>query len=547
MDLIPAADLGLGSRLLDLVKNWPLGGGAVGVVRGDSSQWVETFGMANIDSRVPVAPGHLFEIGSISKIVTSIVIGNLEHEGLLDLDEPASKYLPWLELPGPSSTATLRHLLQHTAGIICGSDGLADERAQAWFLRNTSTGSSPGEFFHYSNAGFQILGLVAAAVADESLAEATNSRFLEPAGMLSTRAEISNRDRQSFAVGYAPAEDDRLWIPGEPIAPATWLETTAGDGHVASTVEDMLRFARVLIGRGELEGRTIIPQGYFNQMISSLAPEGEEILQLGNLVPVSSSRYGLGINVEQTRFGIQLSHGGGMVGFATFLLVDLESELGVVVLTNSNGDSPIAELVAREVHAQLVGIAAEQKFELDPSRWNPQEKMLGRFESNGRSISIRSDNGEVRIEDDRGSERIFRTLSEGVTSGHPDFRLHRLVFSEESGVPTWIYGDIEFRASDDHPQDRDLVWQQFEGHYRSYSPWFSNFRVYQRGGKLYLDATGGVEAPTSEMQLVPMGEGEFRVGQDPRLPERIRFEVVEGGQTLFAERDGHRYARVSGE
>lgn len=547
MDLISAADIGLRSRLLDLLKYWPLGGGAVGVVRGDSSQWVETFGMANTDSAVQVSRSHLFQIGSISKIVTSIVIGNLEQEGLLDLDESASKYLPWLELPGRSSTATLRHLLQHTAGIICGSDGLADERAQVWLLRNTSTGSSPGEFFHYSNAGFQILGLVAAAAAGESLAETTSSRFLRPAGMISTRAAISNRDRQSFAVGYSPAEDDRLWTPGEPIAPATWLETTAGDGHVASTVEDMLRFARVLIGRGVLDARTIIPQGYFNQMISSLAPEGEEILQLGNLVPVSSSRYGLGINVEQTSFGIQLSHGGGMVGFATFLLADLENELGVVVLTNSNGDSPIAELIAREVHAKLIGEALGDLFELDPSRWSAQEKMLGRFEGNGRSISIRADNGEVRIEDDRGSGRIFRTLSGGFTSDHPDFRLHRLVFTEESGAPAWIYGGAEFRAGDDRVEDPDSTWLQFEGHYRSYSPWFSNFRVYQRGGKLYLDATGGVEAPADEMQLVPMGEAEFRVGQDPRLPERIRFEVVEGGRAFFAERDGHRYARVSGE
>ena len=117
----------------------------------------------------------------------------------------------------------------------------------------------------------------------------------------------------------------------------------------------MARFLRVLLGQGKLDGAEVISEESFARIVGNLAPDGEDILLRGRHEPVLSSRYGLGVNVEETAAGRLLTHGGGMVGYASFLLADLANQIGVVVLSNANGDSPIAELIAREVHAEVVG------------------------------------------------------------------------------------------------------------------------------------------------------------------------------------------------
>lgn len=87
------------------------------------------------------------------------------------------------------------------------------------------------------------------------------------------------------------------------------------------------------------------------------------------------------------------------------------------------------------------------------------------------------------------------------------------------------------------------------GTYRSYSPWVPHLEVGRdAGGRLMLRAYAGVEAPTEDVPLVALpGEGArtFRVGPDPRLPERIRFEGVIDGVAQVLVRDGGRFARVA--
>lgn len=87
------------------------------------------------------------------------------------------------------------------------------------------------------------------------------------------------------------------------------------------------------------------------------------------------------------------------------------------------------------------------------------------------------------------------------------------------------------------------------GTYRSYSPWVPHLEVGRdAGGRLVLRAYAGVEAPTEDVPLVALpdeGARTFRVGSDPRLPERIRFEGVIGGVAQILVRDGGRFARVA--
>ena len=84
----------------------------------------------------------------------------------------------------------------------------------------------------------------------------------------------------------------------------------------------------------------------------------------------------------------------------------------------------------------------------------------------------------------------------------------------------------------------------YVGHYRSWSPWFTTFRITARDGALVLVAAGGVEAPLDDMDLVEVGDGVFRIGADPWLPERLAVGPVVDGRCLYVVRDGCTYSRT---
>lgn len=542
----------LGQRvdaLLDgLLANWPIAGGVVAVVAGGELVLLRPFGHADLAAGIPVAPEHRFEIGSISKLFTSILVNQLIDEGAFTLDTEVTALLPWLVLPHGAGAVTVRHLLNHTAGLVSGVDAVPDDFAQAWSVRDTDAAPvPPGEFFHYSNLGFILLGLVVSAVTGLPLADALRRRLLIPAGMTDTLPEVANLDRPSLAVGYTPLRDDAPWLPGRPLVPAAWLEVTAGDGNIASTAADMARFLRLLLGKGELEGTAVLSEESFERITASLAPDGEDILLRGRHQPVLSSRYGLGVNVEETAEGRLLTHGGGMIGYASFLLADLTQGVGVVVLSNADGDSPIAELVAREVHAELRGNAGAPAG-LDPAFWAVGQRrngMVGRFVSDAGAIELGfTEGGELLLSAEGKRCRVLWTLHERFACEHPDFGLFHLSFGSDASGAVWNYGGQQFRREPAAPAGGADDLTPFEGHYRSHSPWFTNFRVFRRGERLYLSAAGGVEAPSEDQELVRLSPNRFRIGADERLPERLSFGPVVDGHSIWASRDGCAYSRT---
>ncbi|MHB1593733.1 MAG: serine hydrolase domain-containing protein, partial [Streptosporangiaceae bacterium] len=343
----------IGGYASDLTGRAPVPGGVI--VLADRTRQIGqvTFGHADLERGLPMTLHRRFEIGSISKVFTSLLAGQFAVESRLGLDDRVSGFLPWLDLGARARPATLRSLLNHTAGLVIGSDALPDDLAQIWRMRNLAVDPEAGRF-HYSNLGFQILGLALGACAGEQVTDLVRSRLLEPMGMADSIAAVTNADRSGLAVGYTAARQDRPWVPGDPLAPATWFEVATADGNIAATGPDLARLVMLLLGRGEVAGRRVVAEAVVGAMVTSLAPDGEPITQLPGLPPVTSSRYGLGINVETIGGDQCLTHGGGMVGYSTFLLADVSAQVGVVVLTNADGDSLYAQMLARLAHADLL-------------------------------------------------------------------------------------------------------------------------------------------------------------------------------------------------
>lgn len=536
-------------RLSKLLEHWPIPGGVAAIVHGAKSGvknvQIQPFGFADPYSKIPTKVDHGFEIGSISKSMTAMVVLSLVNRHEFSIDDKITKLIPWIELPKSASSATVRHLLNHSSGIVAGLDQFADEKAHAVLLRETEATARPGSLFHYSNSGYVLLGLIAESATGESLEELTNRIVFEPSGMRASKGRIRYSDTGWLAQGSVPSRDDQPWLPGDPLMPSGILETKAGDGHVISDAADMVRYVEMLLGSGSLEGRTVIDERSFGAIHSLLSVGGEDIFTAGRHVEVLSSNYGLGLNVEKTKYGTQLTHGGGMVGYATFLIADLANDIGVIVLTNSNGDTPIAEYLAREIHAELLGDLGKEPFELDPSLWDPKDVMLGEFRTEKGQVRVSKSGGQVQIETQGAKGLLFRTLSDRFATDLEELRDHHLSFSVESNGAFWNCGSESFsKGLVNEATESISEWYGFEGHYRAYSPWFSNFRVYQRDGCLYLAAVGGVEAPSGEQELIQIDNRKFRIGENPMLPERIVFRGIVDGSATFAEINGCKYTRI---
>ena len=123
----------------------------------DTSGTIRTagYGFSNIDLKTPVAPEHLFQIGSITKSFVAIIMMQLRDEGKVDLHRPVLEYLPWLPVVMPYGPITAHHLLTHSSGLPDASAIFQSDPA----ARHVQ-GFAPGTHFHYCNLGFEILGQI---------------------------------------------------------------------------------------------------------------------------------------------------------------------------------------------------------------------------------------------------------------------------------------------------------------------------------------------------------------------------------------------------
>lgn len=290
-------------------------------------------GFAEIASATPMRGESLFEIGSIGKTFTALVILQLEAAGRLLLDDPVVRHLPWFRVPRTGSQITIRHLLSHTAGITAGIDGSPEPTSQVWRLRHLRPGSAPGRRMHYSNVGYKTLGLIIEAIEHRPYPEVLTRRILGPLGMAASAPAITNAIRPSMAVGYGPAIDDRPWQDGDSLAPATWLETDTADGSVAATAADMAVFLRALM---------LDTDGHVARMTTPVPALG-------------AYGYGLGLFRREVDGRTFCGHGGGMVGYLSGMQWDPDTRVGAIVLQNGPGGAPnaLARLLVRQATAAM--------------------------------------------------------------------------------------------------------------------------------------------------------------------------------------------------
>lgn len=311
-------------------------GMTIAIAKDDNIIYLKGYGLANVELSVPATAESVYRIGSITKMFTAAGILLLMEEGKLSLDDLLSKHLP--EYPAdPGDKITIRHLLNHTSGLVNLTD-LPDHRE---IMRDDLTHGevlarfqdmpslfAPGDQFRYCNSGYYLLGMIIENVSELKYEPFLQERVLDPLDLKNTTYDRHLKIIPNRASGYGRWGDQLV------NAPYVSMRTPFAAGALASTAEDLIRWTRALATDKLLQADSF----------KAMTTPGQ--LNSGKAIP-----YGFGCFVGKLDGHPYFHHGGGIPGFVTELVYFPEDELTVVVLTNAGRNSPkkIADQIARSI------------------------------------------------------------------------------------------------------------------------------------------------------------------------------------------------------
>jgi CubicO group peptidase (beta-lactamase class C family) len=291
----------------------------VGVASHGRLLHVRSYGLADVELRVPVTDSTVFEIGSISKQFVSAAVMLLRQEGRLELDDPIHDYLA--DLPSEWLGVTIRQLLTHTSGI---PDYEEIQTYEAYRFRFTPDeiirvahsrpmDFEPGTGWYYSNTGYFLLSLIVERIEGRPLGEVLRERIFEPLGMGQTRMADPEDIIPHRASGYWVDRMGRELMNRD----ATQTSSTLGAGGLVSSVRDMARWDEALYGDALLSEAskrlTWTP---------AVLPDGE------------STGYGFGWSVGDVGGHPYVAHGGQVAGFVANFFRLPDDDLAVIVFAN---------------------------------------------------------------------------------------------------------------------------------------------------------------------------------------------------------------------
>lgn len=305
-----------------LVADKHIAGGAVMIARHGKVVFDETYGLRDIERKLPVESDTLFRIYSMSKAVTSAAALVLADEGRLDVRAPVSRYLPEFEgmtvVDGdddhPAERAmTVADLFLHTSGIPYGSalgDRVEKLHAEKRVLDRDSTLAEmtaklgqipltfePGTDWKYG-ASVDVLGRVVEVASGRPLDEFLQERIFAPLGMVDTAFYVPDGKQSRFAVNYAPDGEGGLKVI-DSSTDSDYLTKPAlfsGGGGLVGTVPDYMRFLLMVERGGELGGTRVLSEESVKLMTTNQLPEEAGWVTFGDDVRTGVG-FGLGFNV----------------------------------------------------------------------------------------------------------------------------------------------------------------------------------------------------------------------------------------------------------
>ncbi|MFN2567169.1 MAG: serine hydrolase [Gemmatimonadaceae bacterium] len=355
-------------------------GMVLGVLEADGTTRIVSYGSAGLDAK-PLGSKSVFEIGSITKVFTGILLADLVDRGLVSLNDPVAKHLPaGTKVPTRNGREiTLLDLSTHRSSLTRMPTNMVADAAGAYpkysiqdlyaFLAEHQLRRDIGSEYEYSNIAVALLGHVLERVTGKPYEELVQERILRPLGMTMTSTKVEGPIREWMTVGH----DERGFV-----APyREWPELPAM-GALRSNAEDLLRFVAANVGPADSRLERV--------MRSAQEPR--------NTVNPNTD---IGLNWQIMKFGNKkiIAHGGATQGFRAFVGFDPDARVGAVVLANY--PAPTADFVLHLINPSipLSGAAVAERVEVDVPE-SVLRKYVGEYELRPTfAINVTLENGRL--------------------------------------------------------------------------------------------------------------------------------------------------------
>ena len=322
--------------------HWP--GVALGIEL-EGAAHLQTYGLANLEHRVPVREDTVFRIGSMTKQFTAALILKLQEMGELSVDHDITRYLP--DYPTGGRRVTVHHLLSHTSGIQSVTalpsyrqrirEDLSPEAVLELF-QDRPFQFEPGEEFEYSNSNFLLLGMIIEQVLGKPYSDCIGEHVFTPLGLDNTYYMNDSPIVPNRASGYV-WEHGRIWN-----APYVSMRIPLSAGALGSTVGDLLTWRRALD-----DGALLSTSSLRSMRNPTTLPSR------------GSTGYGYGVAEADFEGSLKITHSGGISGFVGVLSFYPMYDLTIVVLVNLFSANPWA--LDSEIARLVLGMPA---IEIEP-------------------------------------------------------------------------------------------------------------------------------------------------------------------------------------
>ena len=331
-------------KLLMQQRGWP--SLSIAIVLDQKIIYSQAFGYADVDKKIPATTNTIYRVASMTKLFNATMLMQLAERGKVNLNDPLIKYIPAYKpkyLPNTGPT-TLRQLATHTSGLhVDAAQGFwhyfsnfewvvskGKEKIVWGVMKNDLLSTldkveieyTPNMYPHYSNFGFQLLGIALENAAHEPFEKYIKSNILDPLDMRNSDFSLNDEQQNRFAVGYTYLEPDFQRYR----APDWDLSILKYSGGLYSTPEDIARFISFQFR----------DQSNNDQKI--LSGDGLRFMHTPQTMrsPESHDTYGIGWAVYEYEGHQVMGHGGGHWGFGSKVEILPDLKLGVVAMTNCN-------------------------------------------------------------------------------------------------------------------------------------------------------------------------------------------------------------------
>lgn len=368
---LAAAGQSLQDKIDDLLKQEKLSGTVYSVVK-DGSIITHSSGLKNMQTGDPMLIDDKVHVGSITKTFLAMGILRLATLNMLNLDDPIKKYLKDLPMDNPwesSNPVTIRHLLDHTAGMsdirlwhFFSTGATAQTPLKEFYGRNPGVLDihiKPGTLFSYSNMGYTLLGMLIEAIVKKPYEDYLDRNLLWPIGLKNSTFHFkSQNDDKKLAMGHFDNGDSTFAMP-------IYVRSA---GQFTTTAEDMGTFLQFILNGGRLNDKEFIRKEFIDQMgvpLNTIAAKNG--LRLGYAFgALSRDRHGV----------VGVAHSGNTIGFRAMYYLFPKEKKAFFIAYNMDSETADYELFNKALIDHLgldtlsgrIGSKKNQSFAQD-SEW----------------------------------------------------------------------------------------------------------------------------------------------------------------------------------